>query len=62
MTCHLIPFYNVDGAHGHIAAALFDLEATIKRNELETCTSVSCLRVKRGKIHRKCFSNGRCSI
>ena len=62
MTCHFISFYNADGACGQSAAAQFDLEASIRRNKLETCTSVSCLRVKRKKIHRKCFSNGRCSI
>ena len=48
--------------HVDTAAAQFDLEASIRRNKLETYTSVSCLRVKRKKIHRKCFSNGRCSI
>ena len=62
MTCHFISFYNADGACGQSAVAQFDLEASIRRNKLETCTSVSCLRVKREKIHRKCFSNGRCSI
>ncbi|PFX14312.1 hypothetical protein AWC38_SpisGene21535 [Stylophora pistillata] len=31
-----------DGACRHTAAALFDLEATIRRNDSETCTSVSC--------------------
>ncbi|KAK2564644.1 hypothetical protein P5673_012121 [Acropora cervicornis] len=31
-----------DSACRHVAAALFDLEATIRRNELDTCTSVLC--------------------
>ena len=62
MTCHFISFDNAYGACGHTAAALFDLEATIGRNELETYTSVIFLRVTRKKIHRKCFSNGRFSI
>ena len=55
MTCHFISFYNADGACGQSAAAQFDLEASIRRNKLETCTSVSCLRVKRKKIHRNAF-------
>ena len=43
-------FNSADGACRHTAASLFYLEATIGRNERETCTSVSCLRVKRKRI------------
>ena len=43
MTCHFISFYNAYGACGHTVAALFDLEATVGRNERETCTSVISL-------------------
>ena len=43
-------FFRADGACRHVAAALFDLEATIRRNELETCTSVPCVWVKRQRI------------
>ena len=43
-------FFRADGACRHAAAALFDLEATIRRNELETCTSVPCVWVKRKRV------------
>ena len=43
-------FFRGDGASRHVAAALFDLEVTIRRNELETCTSVPCVWVKRKRI------------
>ncbi|CAH3122379.1 unnamed protein product [Pocillopora meandrina] len=41
---------SADSACKHTAAALLDLEATIRRNELEIYTSVSCLWVKRKRI------------
>ena len=43
-------FFGADGACRHVAAALFDLEATTRRNELETYTSVPCVWVKRKRI------------
>lgn len=50
MPCHFVSFNSADGACRYTAASLFDLEATIGRNERETCTSVSCLWVKRKRI------------
>lgn len=50
MPCRFVSFNNADGACRYTAASLFDLEATIGRNERETCTSVSCLWVKRKRI------------
>ena len=44
LPCRFVSFNSADGACRHTAASLFDLEATIGRNERETCTSVSCLR------------------
>ena len=48
--CHFVSFNSADGACRYTAASLFALEATIGRNERETCTSVSCLSVKRKRI------------
>lgn len=50
LSYYFFSYNSADGACRHTAAALFDLEATIRRNDLETCTSVSCLRVKRKRI------------
>ena len=55
----LVPFFPFNSANGacrHTVAALFDLEATIARNELENFTSVSCLRVKRKRITENAVS------
>ena len=49
-SAHFFSFTSANGACRHIVAALFDMEATITRNELENFTSVSCLRVKRKRI------------
>ena len=51
MPCHFVSFDSANGACRQTAAALFDLEVTIKRNDLETLTSVSCLGVKRKRIN-----------
>ena len=48
--CRFMSFNSADGACRYTAASPFDLVATIGRNERETCTSVSCLRVKRKRI------------
>ncbi|KAK2551935.1 hypothetical protein P5673_026928 [Acropora cervicornis] len=40
-----LPEFRADGASRHVAVALFNLEATIRRNELDTCTSVPCVCV-----------------
>ena len=50
MPCRFVSFNSADGACRYTAASLFDLVATIGRNERETCTSVSCLWVKRKRI------------
>ena len=47
---HLSPFFRADGACRHVAAGLFDLEATIRRNELDTCTSVPCVWIKQKRL------------
>lgn len=47
---YFVSYNSADGACRHTAAALFDLEANIKRNDLETCTPVSCFWVKRKRI------------
>ncbi|PFX13390.1 hypothetical protein AWC38_SpisGene22529 [Stylophora pistillata] len=38
-----------DGGCHHIAAALFDLEASIRFNDLQSCTSGQCMWKKKGK-------------
>ena len=43
------PSYRADGGCRHIAAALFDLEASVRFNDLQSCTSGQCMWKKRGK-------------
>lgn len=50
MPSHFVSFNTYDSAFGHTAAALFDLGATIGREELETCTVVSCPWVELKRI------------
>ena len=46
VTLRIVRVNIADGACSHTAIALCDLEATIRRNELETSTVVSYLWVK----------------
>ena len=43
------PFDRADGGCRHIAAALFDLEASVRFNDLQSCTSGQCMWEKKGK-------------
>ena len=43
------PFDRADGGCRHIAAALFDLEANVPFNDLQSCTSRQCMWKKKGK-------------
>ena len=48
--CHIDPPLNrADGGCWHIAAASFDLEANVRFNDLQSCTSGQCMWKKRGK-------------
>ena len=48
--CHIGPPLNrADGGCQHIAAALFDLEANVRFNDLQSCTSGQCMWKKRRK-------------
>ena len=42
-------FDRADGGCRHIAAALFDLEASVRFNDLQSCTSRQCMWKKKGK-------------
>ena len=59
---HLSPFFRANGACRHVAAALFDLEATIRRNELDTCTSVPCMWIKRKRLEENAVPMERLKI
>ena len=55
--CHIGPPLNrADGGCRHIAAALFDLEANVRFNDLQSCTSGQCMRKKRGKRNEGKFA------
>ena len=43
------PCDRADGGCRHIAAALFDLEASVRFNDLQSCTSRQCMWKKKGK-------------
>ena len=43
------PFDRADGGCCHVAAALFDLEASVRFNDLQSCTSRQCMWKKKGK-------------
>ncbi|KAL9958145.1 hypothetical protein ACROYT_G035118 [Oculina patagonica] len=44
-----INVYRADGGCRLVAAALFDLEASVRYNDLQSCTSRQCLWTRRGK-------------
>ena len=44
-----------DGGCRHIAAALFELLATVVNSEMETCTSKVCTWVRKGKRNEGCL-------
>ena len=46
---HRSPFDRADGGCRHIAAALFDLEASVRYYDLQSCTSGQCMWKKKGK-------------
>ena len=50
---NLLSIYSSDGACRYIAAALIEIEDTLRQNAVVTCTSEKCLWKRRKRTHNE---------